>query len=117
MKKRLTGLLLALSLLFALSAPTVSARAPLTSVYLGFENTTAQCRFRYIESYAHRYIDATVQLWHDGRCIATWFTDGYGSIDFYREVEVTYGETYTLKVTVYINESALEPVSVTATCQ
>lgn len=108
-----------LAILLIIAVPfEVSATTPRSKIApsLTFNGTTAICEAQVLGDNTTDHLVVTMKLMRGIDCIATWTTEGYGSVSFSRGAAVYEGVTYKLVVTVTANGIAKDPVSVTATC-
>lgn len=119
MKKR-TILVIALVLAFALSLSAVSNATqiqPYANPFrptLDFDGTTAKCFIRVYKPEAE--ISVTLTLRYGGTHCATWYGKGTSSVIVDQIKEVATGHTYTLTAYITVDGVALDPSSVTGTC-
>ena len=120
MKKRILPALLALALLCALSAQTVMAaemrRAPVPSVLLTFDGTTAVCSAVCRGERATDRVSATMTLYQGTTELDSWSGSGTWRVSLSGECKVVSGRTYRLEVTYSINGVEQTPYSRTGTC-
>ena len=116
MKKRMASILLALAFASSLviSAAAVETRATKYMPALIFNGTTATCSFSATE--IGKSITATLELWRGNTRIASWSDSATSFLVIGEEIDVTAGQTYTLKVSGTIDGEAFTGTPVTATC-
>lgn len=116
MKKKV--LFLVVILILTLSAPAFAAQTRATDIIPGisFNGTTAKCTVVVSGDKSTDEIQVDIELWQGTKKIASWSKEGLAFVSFSDTVEVTAGESYTLKVYATINGVSKPMVSTSSTC-
>lgn len=83
---------------------------------LSFDGTTANCATIVIGDRTTDYLEVTMRLENRNRIVATWTSEGYGSVVMNETTRIGTGRTYKLIVEVKENGVAKDPVYVTGSC-
>lgn len=115
MRKMVSVLLvLALASSLVISSAAAETRATKYMPALIFNGTTATCSFSAAE--IGKSITASLELWCGNTRIASWSDSATSFLMIDEEIDVTAGQTYTLKVSGSIDGVPFTGTPVTATC-
>lgn len=115
MKKRWLSILITLVLALCLYT-NANADMKSTNIVLSltFSGTKANCEAS-ITDYG-KTINATLQLWQGNTLVKSWYGVGTSNVVIRGTRYVTSGQSYTLKVTGYVNGVPIPVKSVTKAC-
>ena len=112
-------LALILVILLVISMPLqayAATRAAQTTPNLSISGTTARCFASVLANSSTDHLEVTMRLENRNRIVATWTSEGYGSVVMNETTRIGAGRTYKLIVEVKENGVARDPVYVTVSC-
>lgn len=94
---------LCLLIMTTIAASAVSTLNVNTVARLNISGTTASCMGNVVADKTTDSISATMRLWENGTCIATWNSTGNGSLMMNKTKTVTSGRSYKVTVDASVN--------------
>ena len=117
--RKFVAVLLALAIVMVVGFPSKAANESGASVFpgLSFSGTTATCSLRVYAPHATDSIVASVTLKHGSSTVKQWTNlTANGILNFSDTASVVHGETYTLQITLEINNVSHTIPDITKTC-
>ena len=117
--RKLIAILSVLAIVMVMGFPSQAANGSGASAFpgLSFSGTTATCSLRVYAPRATDSIVASVTLKHGSSTVKQWTNlTANGILNFSDTASVTHGETYTLQVTLEINNVSYTIADITKTC-
>lgn len=117
MKKRIWGLVVVMSIIFALAVPAYAASTRAIRVVpdIEFDDTTATCTVQITADRLTDRITATMELWRGNTQIDDWNASGSGFLKIDETATVEKNKTYVLTVSYTVNGISQTPVSISRT--